>query len=163
MSIVPFSDEETLGYLLQAAARLGARSTLLVDSDKAGRSMVQKNSSQIPGLQVGTYADASGRDSSIEDLIGIDDYLNTVNEAYSGFAWFSQFHSATVRREIGGLSLGAYLEKAFRERFGRSFSKAFVAVGFVARTDAFDSTALERFARVVSDLISSLASEQDRP
>jgi AAA domain, putative AbiEii toxin, Type IV TA system/AAA ATPase domain len=157
VSIVPFSDEDTLGYLLQAAARLGARSTLLVDSDKAGRSMVQKNASQIPGLEVGTYADASGRDSSIEDLIGIDDYLDAVNEAYSGFAWFSQFDCATVRHEIGGLSLGAYLEKAFRERFGRSFSKAFVAVGFVARTDAFDSTALERFARVISDLISRLS------
>lgn len=100
-SIVPFGDEETLLHLLHTATRFGARSVVLVDSDDAGRTILRRLSAAIPCREIAAYADEPKRDHSIEDLIGIDEYLAAVNEAYSGFEWFSPFEAEAVRLDIG--------------------------------------------------------------
>lgn len=158
ISIVPFSDEETLGHLLQTAARLGARSVVLVDSDKAGRTVLRKHAPTTQCREIGMYVDAPGRDCSVEDLIATDDYLAAVNDAYSGFEWFTPFEPEAVRHAIGQSSLGAYLENTFRARFQRSFSKTFVAVALVARAEPFQAGALDRFSLMITDLLIGLAS-----
>jgi hypothetical protein len=158
-SIVPFGKEEALRHLLETAARLGARSIVLVDSDRAGRAIMRKHASAAQCREIAKYADVRSRDCSIEDLIGIDRYIAAVNDAYSQFEWFSRFEPDAVLREIGQASLGAYVEDAFEARFGRSFSKTLIAVTLATAADTFDLTVLERFSRVITDLASGLASE----
>jgi hypothetical protein len=152
VSIVPFSDSETLQHLLQTAARLGATSVILVDTDDAGRAVLQKYRETIPCREVAAYVDGSKRDYSIEDLLGIDPYISSVNEAYSGFEWFSPIEPDEVRQEVGQASLGAYLQEAFKKRFGRDFSKTLTAVTVAAASDGFDAAALGRFARLIADV-----------
>lgn len=159
ISIVPFGDEDALGQLLHTAERLGGRSVVLVDSDNAGRTIARKLGAATPCREIGEFVGKLGRDYSIEDIIGVDAYVEAVNDAYSEFAWFSPLEPGRIREDIGQLSLGTYVENAFKARFDHDFSKTFLAVTLAASTAALDGEVLERFSRLIAALADGLSGQ----
>jgi putative AbiEii toxin of type IV toxin-antitoxin system len=133
ISIVPFGDNvTTLARLLDRVDNIGGRALVLTDSDDAGDEIVKYCARRgVPALQVGQYVPgrSHGQDASIEDLVGVDDYLRVINDFYTPFPWFAPLDLSAIPRQ--GRGLGRFVADAFGQAFApRRFDKIVVAVTF---------------------------------
>jgi hypothetical protein len=103
-----------------------------------------------------TYAGPAYGNTSIEDLVGIAEYIDAVNEFYSAFEWFSPLDAQEETALRGNLSLGAHLEARFAAMFGQDFSKVSVALLLIAKPDLGD-TSLARFEALIRDILRATA------
>jgi hypothetical protein len=146
-----------LRTILATGKRLGSKSCILADSDPSGAKLIREGLNHgVHCLQMATYAGPASGNTSIEDLVGIAEYIDAVNEFYSTFDWFSPLDAREEAALRGNLSLGAHLETRFAARFGQDFSKVSVALLLIAKPDLGD-TALARFEALIRDILRATA------
>lgn len=126
-SLVPYSEEVSLKQLIRAARAQQARISVLIDTDdqgtKASRLCQRERAAMIKAVDF-----TSGTVGAIEDVVGVEDYVRSVNAFYEQFAWFKPLDAAVVRAELGTRTLGSYLEEYFEREFQQSFNKVSVAI-----------------------------------
>ena len=108
-------------------------------------------------------AGTRGRDTSIEDLFSLDEYMRFVNEFYAAFDWYPGIDVETVAVEIGARSLGRYMEDTFREGFAltspygapekRRFGKVAIAVNVVSSIDCVSQHTRKRFDELLERIV----------
>jgi hypothetical protein len=147
-SITPFSDKATLRRLVHRAKESAGRVVVLCDTDAAGEGLARICRAEgIPVRAVGEFLAGlpHGQSASIEDLFGLDTYVEAVNHAYRGFDWFTPLALDPAQR--GRRSLGRFVQDTFEERFPvRNFDKHLVTIELA-----------ERIQRGDEDLIAGLA------
>lgn len=158
VSIVPYSEEQSLQRLLATIGKRGYRAVVLTDSDEQGKKVVAHCAkASVPCVELRGYTPSpEARIAAIEDVVGIDAYVPYVNEFYSRFDWFIAFDPADVRKELSGGSetrtLGKYVQDQFGARFGKGFDKVGVAVEVASRIAALPSDVLERMERLFAEI-----------
>jgi hypothetical protein len=150
-SILPYGEEISLKQLLRAVVAHNAARVVLVDTDaqgqKAARLCVRE---RAPVVEIAPFAARAV--GSIEDVIGIEDYLAVVNAFYSQFPWFTSIPLETVSGEIGALTLGSYFERYFEDRFQQSFTKVSVAIALTYEPHRLSGGAVDRVERLITGL-----------
>jgi hypothetical protein len=160
-SITPFSDEAMLRRLIRRAKESGRQVVVVCDADKHGDRYVKECVSQ--GVPVRTVAQfvtglPADQDASIEDVLGLESYLEAVNHAYAEFDWFAPLVLDPAQR--AGRSLGRFVRDAFEERFPeRHFDKYLVTLKLVELIQRGDDAAIIiRLAPVVQWAVTELGS-----
>ena len=154
-SILPCGEDLVLKEMLARVRAVGARAVVLVDFDKAGERKakaakqfnVKVHFAREPGR-----LDGAG---SIEDVVGLDEYVRAVNEAHQDLEGVEVVTEEEVRGARGLNSLGAY----FAERFGESFSKVAPSVVLAERFLEAPGT----ISPALRDLIQKLAEDLAAP
>ena len=128
---------------------------VLVDFDRAG----EHKAKAVKQFNVKVHlAREPGRldgEGSIEDVIGLAEYVRAVNEAHQGLEGVEAVTEEEVRGARGLNSLGAY----FAERFGESFSKVAPSVVLAERF----REAPETISSALRDLVRKLAEDLAAP
>lgn len=132
-SIIPYGTEPVLKEMLGRVQGAGVRAVVVVDRDAAG-----KKAAAIAAKLGVPIVEASGNrpdadDCSIEDVIGLTEYLDALNQAYEGTERFQRLTPDEVQANRRTKSLGAFLDQFFEERLERSFSKVSVSVVLAER------------------------------
>lgn len=154
-SILPYSEEISLKQLLRAIAAHNATRVVLVDTDTQGQKAARLCARErAPVVEIAPFAARAV--GSIEDVVGIDDYLAIVNAFYSQFPWFTPIPVETVNREIGMLTLGSYFERHFETHFQQSFSKVSVAIALTYEPHRLSAPALDRVERLIATLVAAV-------
>ena len=123
----------------------------MTDVDQQGRRVIKLCQREgITHIALEQFSDRRNTDCGIEDVIGIESYIVDVNTDYQGFEWFCPLDAETVRKKIGDLSLGRYLQKVFEEQFGRNFEKVAVAISLAGKLGELPESALERLRRLIA-------------
>lgn len=156
-SIVPYSDHQMLDRLIQTAAAYHARSIATIDTDRSRRvgNVKQLQQAGIACLSLDQFSDTATANAAIEDVIGVEDYVASVNRAYQDFDWFSPLDVTKVRSERGSKTLGRYLAEVF-DQTGQNFSKVLVATEIVSNFDALGPAAWQRLDRLIAELARTL-------
>jgi hypothetical protein len=106
---------------------------VIADDDQQGahiRKCCEKE--KAPFLAVDEFCESHHGNKSIENVLGMDFYLDAVNDWYRRFEWFRPMDMQKTRKELGHMSLGSFLVKAFEDRFeGRGFDKIGVMISIV--------------------------------
>ncbi len=132
-SIIPYGTEPVLKEMLGRVQRAAVRAVVVVDRDAAGKK-VARIAARLGVPVVEASRNRQGADdSSIEDVIGLEEYLGALNHAYEGIEGLQRVTPEAVRAAQGTKSLGAFLEQFFEERFERPFSKVSVSVVLAER------------------------------
>jgi hypothetical protein len=154
-SILPYGEEISLKQLLRAVVAHNAARVVLVDTDaqgqKAARLCVREGA---PVVEIAPFAARAV--GSIEDVIGIEDYLAVVNAFYSQFPWFTSIPLETVYGEIGALTLGSYFERYFEDRFQQSFTKVSVAIALAYEPHRLSGGTVDRVERLITGLANAV-------
>ena len=154
-SILPYGEEISLKQLLRAIGAHNAAKVVLVDTDGQGQKAARLCARE--GAAVVEIAPFTARAiGSIEDVIGIEDYLAVANAFYSQFPWFTPIPFETVNLEIGVLTLGSYCERYFEDHFQQSFSKVSVAIALTYEPHRLSAGALDRVERLVTALAAAV-------
>jgi AAA ATPase domain len=127
-SIIPYGTERALEHVIAMGNRGGVRIVCVADADEQGRkaaAVCRKTGTRC--VSTGEVIPDARTETSIEDLIGLSDYVAAVNRAYEPFSWFSTLTEGDVQSARGSRSLGAALEFLFAEKFNKDFSKMLVA------------------------------------
>lgn len=150
-SITPFSDEATLRRLIHRAEECAGRVVVLCDTDPAGERLVRVCRAEgVPVRMVGEFLAElpCGQNASIEDLLGLDAYVEAVNHAYRRFDWFTPLLLDPAQR--GSRSLGRFVRDVFEEGFpDRNFDKHLVTVELAERIQRGDEDLIARLTPVV--------------
>jgi AAA domain, putative AbiEii toxin, Type IV TA system len=150
-SILPYSEEISLKQLLRAIVAHNAARVVLVDTDAQGQKAARLCAKEgAPVVEIAPYA--AREVGSIEDVIGTDDYVAVVNTFYSQFAWFAAVSAEAVKRDVGTLTLGSYLERYFEQNFQQSFSKVSVAIALAYHPRHLSADTIDRVERLVAAL-----------
>jgi hypothetical protein len=150
-SIIPAGEEPVVEQLVATARSRGTTAVVLCDRDEQGKKLRKLcERARVPYV---AWDIRPAGDCSIEDLIGPTAYVQAVNAFYRQFDWFTALDAAAVEREQGDLSLGNYLERVFRERFGQSFSKVAVMVYLVEDIDQLPEVVLQRSEELIRALL----------
>ena len=153
-SILPCGEDPVLREMLARVRIAHARAVALVDRDDAGqRKAGIAKSFEVAALWA-SGPDRLDGDSSIEDVVGVSEYLRAVNEAHSEIEGIPAVTEDEIRAARGTKSLGAYLA----ERFGKSFSKVGPSV---LLADRFREVP-EAISPALRELIRRLAEELGR-
>jgi predicted ATP-dependent endonuclease of OLD family len=130
------SNKKLADLIIQIANSQNKKIFGLFDSDKSGRglkALFEKYEKEV--LEIDTFIESSSAQvrNSIEDLIGITDYVSFVNEFYKDFrGWFQEIAENEIRKKKNSLgdTLGKIMEDHFIASFGNDhkFSKASVAI-----------------------------------
>jgi len=124
---------------------------VLVDTDAQGQKAARLCAKEgAPVVEIAPYA--AREVGSIEDVIGTDDYVAVVNTFYSQFAWFAAVSAEAVKRDVGTLTLGSYLERYFEQNFQQSFSKVSVAIALAYHPRHLSADTIDRVERLVAAL-----------
>ena len=152
-SIIPYGDLTNLSHLIGIARNRKADVIVVTDADQQGSRVITLCRQEgISHLTIEQLATAEILDCGIEDVIGIESYIADVNTDYQGFEWFRPLDVETVRKEIGNLSLGRYLQKVFEEQFGRSFDKVAVAISLAGKLGGLPEPALGRVRGLIASI-----------
>ena len=127
-SIIPYGEDPVLRQMLSLVRAARARAVVLVDKDASG-----KKASRIAEKDRVPVVEAAGdrqgtEEGSIEDVVGLDQVLEAVNEVYAEIEGVRPLTPEEVRANRGTLSLGTFLEAYFDQRFEKAFSKVSVSV-----------------------------------
>jgi hypothetical protein len=152
-SIIPYGDLTNLSHLIGIARNRKADVIVVTDADQQGSRVINLCRQEgISHLTIEQFSDRGNTDCGIEDVIGIESYIADVNTDYQGFEWFRPLDVETVRKDIGNLSLGRYLQKVFEEQFGRSFDKVAVAISLAGKLGGLPESVLERVRRLIASV-----------
>lgn len=152
-SIIPYGDLTNLSHLIGIARNRKADVIVVTDADQQGSRVITLCRKEgISHLSIEQFSDRGNTDCGIEDVIGIESYIADVNTDYQGFEWFRPLDIETVRKEIGNLSLGRYLQKVFEEQFGRSFDKVAVAISLAGKLGGLPESAFGRVRRLIASV-----------
>jgi len=152
-SIIPYGDLTNLSHLIGIARNRKADVIVVTDADQQGSRVITLCRQEgISHLTIEQFSDRGNTDCGIEDVIGIESYIADVNTDYQGFEWFRPLDVETVRKEIGNLSLGRYLQKVFEEQFGRSFDKVAVAISLAGKLGGLPEPALGRVRGLIASI-----------
>ncbi|HLC27624.1 MAG TPA: hypothetical protein VJM80_12760 [bacterium] len=146
VSIIPYGEEPALRHLVAMARARSTQIVVLSDRDSQGEKVrLYCGRESIPLLKVEDYTDRWEADSSIEDVIGTDEYIRFINDFYAGFTWFTPLDAGAKRAAMGNRSLGSHVESLFKTQFGEDFSKTGVSVFIADNLSRLSSQALGRF------------------
>lgn len=149
LSIIPYSDSNALRHIIGTAKSRGLKVIVLGDSDEQGASTKKLcEKENITFLPVSDYAERTTGESAIEDVIGLERYIESVNSFYKQFDWFQPLSVQTVQSELGEASLGKYLVDKFK-KLDRSFSKFTVTVHILNSLDSLLGKPLDRMEELI--------------
>ncbi len=153
VSILPYGNETVLRQLVATARHIGSSVVVIADTDQQGRKVMRYCEREgIRCIEVGRFAEQRGIDASIEDLVGVAEYVAAVNRFYVAFDWFTPLDADVVARERGNASLGAYLESTFSLRFEQDFGKTLIAVSLADQLERMPEPILGRFETMIADM-----------
>jgi hypothetical protein len=158
-AIIPYSDRVGLEHLIAAAKGKQGSVVVLADNDEQGR-RTEKCCLRIgvPILKVGPFTTRPTEDSSVEDVLGIDAYIRSVNELYGEMPWFQPFSAEEVARAIGRRSLGSYLKNFFADNFQKDFDKVATATFIADSPERFTEGAMQRLEALIAECAGALES-----
>ncbi len=163
-SITPFSDEATLRRLLYRVKESAGRVAVLCDTDPTGERLAKIClAAGVPVRLVGEFLAGfpRGQNASVEDLFGLDVYVEVVNYAYRRFNWFTPLILDPAQR--GSRSLGRFVQDAFEERFrDRNFDKYVVTIELVERVQGGDQNLVARLAPLTQWAASVLGDSREQ-
>jgi hypothetical protein len=152
-SLVPYSEEISLKQLIRAARAQGAIVCVLIDTDDQGMKALRLcEMERVATVKAGDFAGGTG---AIEDVVGVEDYIQAVNGFYRQFSWFRPLDPTAVKMELGRQTLGSYLEQYFERVFQQSFTKVSVAIYLSDDPARLSSDALDRLELLIVALISA--------
>jgi len=159
LSIVPYgSNLLGLAQLLEDATDANSRSVALIDTDRQGRNVEQVcHSKGVPTIRLDGFTAGRTGDAAIEDVVGVDDYIASVNEFYADFDWFGALNADDVRAQQGTRTLGRYLQRYFEDSWGQDFDKVTIATRLASSMEALSEPARERLLallRKIRELLS---------
>jgi hypothetical protein len=150
-AIVPYSDHQALQHLLNAAGNRAARCVAIIDTDRrsAESNIQQFQRAGVQCLRLDEFSDTPGAKAAIEDVVGVDDYVLSLNASYGTFGWFAPLDVAEVRTKRGVKTLGRYLSDVF-DGLGQTLNKVRVATEIAARFQSLNPTTKARLDRLVA-------------
>jgi AAA ATPase domain/AAA domain len=151
LSVIAYQKPQVLKYLLDAAAANGFRSLVLLDHDSQGsayRKICQ--SCRVPTISTNDFVESLGDANAIEDVIGIECYVNHVNGFYSSYSWYRRISVEQVSETKGTRSLGAHLSRLFQETFAKDFQKMAVAIHIAESFASAPDSVPNNLARLVT-------------
>lgn len=157
-SIVPYSDHQVLGRLLDTTRERNAPSVAVIDTDRpnAQSNMAQFKQANVPTVPLDQFSDTPSVHAAIEDVIGVDDYLRFLNECYSPFDWFTPISADDVRANRGTRTLSRYVSDVLAAS-DRSLDKVRVASWIASNFQTLRPETKDRLDQLVSELSATLA------
>ena len=151
-TVIPYGEEPSLLHLFTRIRGVHGVVVVLTDNDAQGKKVQARcRREKVRSLAI---IDAPDTDASVEDIIGLRQYVDFVNRVYAGFTWFRPIDASRVEASKGPLSLGRFFNDYFDREFdGQSFSKVAVAI-FIA--DSMRNN-LECVPQRLVDLLRALA------
>jgi hypothetical protein len=149
-TIIPYGDKPSLDHMIAVAKSRGLRAVVITDTDPQGERVRKSCEKQnIPCLEIGEFSERRKGNRSIEDVLGIDVYIDVVNDWYCEFNWFRRINRYDVERELELQSLGFYLNHLFSEQFERSFDKVGVMISVVEKLHQIPEAAFTRLKLLI--------------
>ncbi|MBI4834626.1 MAG: AAA family ATPase [Planctomycetes bacterium] len=135
ISIIPCNDGAALEPFLKTASSQNKKSIVLCDSDDGNKDMIKvAEKCHTPTIEINQITGSSNQNESIEDLVGIDIYIKSVNDFYQGFDWFTpitpdKFNDCSLSID-SNWTLGRKLMQYFKLKLSKDFNKNGVAIHY---------------------------------